>query len=246
MTNLLVVESAEFGSASVAALLQAIEGVPSPVVGLPTGNTPVPLYVALQAAVRSGEVDISGWRPFAIDEYGGPRNHPCSNGKFFERYWEAIPGAGPVEQFDPEAADLVRECARMSGLLARAGGLDVAILGIGMNGHLAFNEPGSDRNSTVRRAELRESSRNSASACWGEETPAWGLTLGLRELLGARSVVVLANGAPKAQIVARALNDPQSPECPASMARSHQSSRWVLDTLAASMLSAHPISRGPV
>jgi glucosamine-6-phosphate deaminase len=196
----------------------------------------VALYVALQAAVGSGEADISAWRPFAIDEYGGPRSHPCSNRAFFERYWDTIPGARPVEQFDPKAPDLTHECARMSAALDDAGGLDVAVLGIGMNGHLAFNEPGSDRTSTVRQVELHEASRASARACWGEAAPTWGLTLGLRELLGAYSVLVLANGAAKAEIVARALNGAESSDCPASMVRAHPNARWVLDTAAASAL----------
>jgi glucosamine-6-phosphate deaminase len=231
-----IVPSSEFGSASLQALLEAIEGIPAPVIGLPTGNTPVALYVALQAVVRSGEVNISAWRPFAIDEYGGPADHPCSNRAFFERYWDTIPGARTVEQFNPESADLAGECARMAAALAAVGGLDVAILGIGMNGHLAFNEPGSDRTSTVRRVELHEASRQSARACWGEATPTWGLTLGLRELLGARSVLVLANGATKVQIVTRAINGPPSEECPASLIRSNQNATWVLDTVAASAL----------
>jgi glucosamine-6-phosphate deaminase len=232
-----IVPSSEFGSASLQALLEAIAGIAAPVIGLPTGNTPVALYVDLETAVRSGEVDISAWRPFAIDEYGGPRNHPCSNRAFFERYWDTIPGARAVEQFNPEAVDLAGECARMSAALAEAGGLDVSILGIGMNGHLAFNEPGSERNSTVRQVELHHASRASAHACWGEETPTWGLTLGLRELLGARSVLVLANGAAKSVMVARALNDAQSPDWPASLVRTHTRATWVLDMAAASMLS---------
>ena len=233
--QIVVVPPAEFAAASLRALLEVVGGVADPVIGLPTGNTPIPLYHELHAAVRAGSLDISAWRPFAIDEYGGPRNHPCSNRAFFERYWDTIPGAPPVQQFDPEAANLTAECQRMTVALAEAGGLDVAILGIGMNGHLAFNEPGSARESVARSVELHDASRLSARACWGAETPTWGLTLGLDELLGARTVLVLANGAAKAEIVARALNKPPSPECPASLTRTHPNATWVLDTAAAQL-----------
>lgn len=229
-----VVTADEFGAACLAALLEGVQDVERPVVGLPTGNTPVALFEALKAAVASGEASISRWRPFAIDEYGGPRNHPCSNWAFFRRYWDVIPGAQPVEQFDPEAADLDAECARMAGALESAGGLDVALLGVGLNGHLAFNEPGSRRDSTVRRMELHRDSRESARPCWGADAPTWGLTLGLRELLSARTVIVMANGQAKADIVAAAIQGLETDDCPASIVRSCHRPVWVLDEGAAS------------
>ena len=228
--------AADFGAACLDALFAAVAGIEQPVVGLPTGNTPVGLFEALRAAVESGDARISAWRPFAIDEYGGPRNHPCSNRSFFARYWDIIPGAPDVGQFDPQAPDLNVECARMTAALERAGGLDVAVLGIGMNGHLAFNEPGSARESTVRRVILHDASRAAGSHCWGAATPAWGLTLGLRELLTARTVLVLANGAAKAPIVAAAINGPATAGCPASLARTAANTVWVLDEAAATLL----------
>lgn len=234
--NLRVVPPARFPEACLAALVSAVTGHANPVVGLPTGNTPIGLFRALAARARSGVVDVSTWRPFAIDEYCGPRDHPCSNRAFFARYWESIPGTRPVEQFDPESPDLHAEAHHLAGRLAAAGGLDVALLGVGMNGHLAFNEPGSSRDSTARVMELHEASRRSARACWGEETPAFGLTLGLRELLGAGRVVVIANGAAKAGIVRLALEGPCTEDCPASLTTSSPNTTWVLDTAAASRL----------
>lgn len=231
-----VVPTAGFGAACLEALLSAVAGMERPAVGLPTGNTPVGLFEALRAAAERGEADLRRWRPFAIDEYGGPRAHPCSNRSFFARYWDVIPGAPPIEQFDPEAQDPDADCARIAAALRAAGGLDVAVLGIGMNGHLAFNEPGSPRDSTTRRVELHEASRISGSHCWGAETPSWGLTLGLNDLLGALTVIVMANGAAKASIVAKAINGPESADCPASLVRGAKRALWVLDEDAASLL----------
>lgn len=212
---------------------EAIGGEPAPVLGLPTGNTPIPLYEALRKAVEGGGLDISGWRPFAIDEYGGPRDHPCSNRAFFARYWDAIPSARAVEQFDPEAPDVHLECSRVRDALAAAGGLSVSLLGIGLDGHLAFNEPGSTRGTTVRRAELHELSRASARASWGDDAPRWGLTLGLRELLGAGTVILMASGPSKAEIMRLALSGPVSTDVPASFVREHPHAICILDEAAA-------------
>ena len=235
VTELRVVRAEDFGQACLRALMEAVAGVDSPVVGLPTGKTPVPLFEALNPAVESGDADVSKWRPFAIDEYGGQREHPCSNRAFFRRSWAVIPGAPKVEQFDPEAPDSGTECARVASALERAGGLTVSLLGVGMNGHLAFNEPGSRLESSVRRMELHGPSRESARPCFGNATPAWGLTLGLRELLGARRMVVIASGMAKAEVVARALEGEASTACPASLARGERVV-WVVDVAAASLL----------
>ena len=232
-----VVPAGAFGDACLAALVEAVGGRPSPAVGLPTGNTPVPLYTALDSAVRAGRLGVADWRPIAIDEYGGPPGHVCSNGAFFRRHWDTIPGAPMVAQFDPSAEDRHAEAARLAAVVADGGGLDVALLGIGLNGHLAFNEPGSLRESTARVVELHAASRQSARACWGDATPTWGLTLGLRELLGAQRVVVMANGPAKAEIVRRAIEGPQSEDCPASLAKPGAATAWMLDEDAAALLS---------
>lgn len=231
--RLKVAPAAAFAGAAVDALLALAANHECPVVGLPTGKTPVGLYGELARLAAGGRADVRSWRPFAIDEYLGPRNHPCSNRAFFARYWDAIPGAAAVEQFDPEAADLEGEAAAVAGRLAEAGGLDIAVLGIGLNGHVAFNEPGSTRDSTARVVTLHPESRASAAACWGDENPTRGLTLGLVELLAAPSVLLLADGAAKAGIVARALRRPISPDCPASFLQEHPNVTVILDEAAA-------------
>ena len=237
MMEIRVVPAEDFGTACLAALIDAVGDRRDVAVGLPTGNTPLPLYAEIASAVRAKNLDISRWRPFAIDEYGGPKLHPCSNRAFFARHWDSIPGAAAVEQFDPEATDIEREVLRMSEAVERAGGLSVALLGIGLNGHVAFNEPGSMPGSRTRRVALTEASRESARACWGDETPNWGLTLGLGELYGAETVILMANGAAKAEIVAAAIDRPEIPEVPASLARSANRVVWVIDDAAASRLN---------
>jgi len=229
-----VVPSAAFGSAALDALVELCKPFASPAVGLATGSTPIPLYEALRDAPAHAKVEAM--RPFAIDEWGGPADHPCSNATFFRRYWDVIPGARPVVQFDAAAPDPEQEAIRFGKALAATGGLDVVVLGIGRNGHLAFNEPGTSRTASVRWTALAATTRASARACFGDDAPAHGLTLGLAELLGARSALLLASGAHKASIVARALEGEIGPECPASFLREHPRAIVLLDQEAAAQL----------
>ncbi len=232
-----VVPAGDFGRAALGIFLEACAPFAAPVVGLATGNTPIPLYQALGEAVRARAIGIGHLRPFAIDEYGGPRDHPCSNRAFFARYWDSIAGAPAVGQFDPESASASREAARLGATLSTAGGLDVVVLGIGLNGHLAFNEPGTERTRGAHAATLRAETRESARACWGAGTPGWGLTLGLKELLQSTRAILLASGAAKAEVVARALKGPVSRDCPASFLQEHPALTVVLDEGAASLLT---------
>ncbi len=232
--EVIVVEPERFGDAALEAVFRATADIASPVVGLATGKTPVPLYAALRA--RAGAEWVARVRPFAIDEYGGRRDHPCANRAYFALHWGAIPGAAAVEQFDPDAPDRAVECNRLATALEAAGGLDLVVLGIGTNGHLAFNEPGSGPGTSARAVRLTEASMAAARGCWGLETPDTGLTLGLAELLGARRAVLLATGPAKAAIVAEALEGPEGPHCPASYLQGHPATVVVLDTGAAALL----------
>ncbi len=228
-----IVRHDNFAAACADAFLDRIAGVERPVVGLATGSSPIPLYDELRMRVYDGRADLSTVHPFAIDEYGGRRDHHCSNHSFFERYWASIPGVSTVEQFDPEAEEPSVECARLAVALEKAGGFDLVVLGIGINGHLGFNEPGTPREAPARVAPLAPETQERARVCWQDDTPAHGLTFGLRELLAARRALLVANGKAKSAVVARALRGPVSPDCPASFLQQHPDLTVVLDDAAA-------------
>jgi glucosamine-6-phosphate deaminase len=234
--DLRAVRHGSYAAACADAFLEGTRGFSQPVVGLATGNSPIPLYDELRARAYDGRADLSAARPFAIDEYGGRRGHHCSNHSFFERYWDSIPGAPPVEQFNTGAAELSVECARVAVALEKAGGLDMVVLGIGVNGHLAFNEPGTPHDAPARVARLAPETQERARVCWQDETPTYGLTLGLRELLGARKVLLVANGRAKAAILARAFNGAVGSDCPASFLQEHPDLTVVADEAAAGEL----------
>lgn len=233
-----VVSPEAFGVAACRELLILAGGFAAPLLGLATGRTPIPLYETLDDRVRLGEISLTSFRPpFAIDEYVvAERDDPCANRAFFARHWDHIPGVSPVIQFDPGASDLDAEAASFAARLAAAGGLDVVVLGIGMNGHLAFNEPRTLRDYTAMLTELTPQTRASAAACFGDAVPTHGLTLGLAEILASRRALLLANGAAKADIVARALEGPVTADCPASFLQEHPHCSVVLDTAAAARL----------
>lgn len=243
--KLRVVTHTEYAVACAGAFLEVLGPFPDPVVGLATGNSPVPLYDELRQRVYEGRADLSRVRPFAIDEYGARRDHHCSNHSFFEQYWSSIPGVQPVHEFNPGAPELAVECARFAVQLEKAGGLDVAVLGIGPNGHLAFNEPGARRDAPARVTPLAPETRDRARVCWQEDTPSYGLTLGLREILGARTTLLLAHGREKSAILARALHGSVSPDCPASFLQEHPRLTVVLDEAAARDVSRAGSSAPP-
>ena len=126
-----------------------------------------------------------------------------------------------VETWDTEADDLGAECTRMEEAIVGRGGLDLAIVGIGMNGHVGMNEPGSDPDSRARVVQLHPDTVAGAARYGATEAPVWGVTLGIGTLLEARAIWLLATGSAKASVLARALEGTASTEVPASLLHHH-------------------------
>jgi glucosamine-6-phosphate deaminase len=198
------------------------------------------MYRELARRAARGEIDFTAVRAFAIDElYGVPSAHPATNASYFREHVDAALSLHTLVM-DSEAPDWETECARFVAQIVEAGGLDLAVLGIGRNGHLAFNEPGSPFDSVARRVALTRESREPYAEAFGslEATPQFGLTLGLADLMAARSVLLLADGAAKARPVALALEGPLTEDVPASVLQRHADLTVVLDRDAAAQLHA--------
>jgi glucosamine-6-phosphate deaminase len=197
------------------------------------------MYEELARRVTAHEVDFSRTTAFAIDElHGVPSDHPATNASYFaSRVNSRIPFKA-LHLMNSVSGDTSAECAHFAALVASAGGLDLAVLGIGVNGHLAFNEPGSPFKSRARRVTLESSTREPYITAFGsfDETPAYGLTLGLADLMAARRMLLLASGSSKAQAVSRALEGPVTEAIPASVLRRHADATVLLDTKAAELL----------
>jgi glucosamine-6-phosphate deaminase len=209
---------------------------------LPTGDTPTPVYAELVAAEWRGEAKLGGATIVLLDEWVGlPPGDParCDARLRDELVDQLAGGVGRFVSIDVDGPDPEAAAATHDAVVAD-GGLDLAILGIGQNGHVGFNEPGSRPDDGTRLVRLAASSRDAATARYGAGvTPTAGITVGLARLLEAREIWLLATGEHKAAILRRALEEPEGPDCPASYLRRHPRLVVFADEAAASRLR-HP------
>jgi glucosamine-6-phosphate deaminase len=137
------------------------------------------------------------------------------------------------------AADADAECRRYERSIARAGGIDLMILGLGRNGHIGFNEPGTSVNAAAHRARLAPATRRANLPLFGgvaADVPRVGLTMGIATMLQARRIVLVATGTGKAGVVARMVTGPVTPRLPASFLQLHSAAELWLDRAAAARL----------
>ena len=230
----LLIHSDECAAARTVAgvIANAASDKPDLVLGLPTGRTPIPVYEELAKLHAHGELDLSRAGAFNLDELKLPGDHPASFRSFMQRHaWTRI-GLDPQRCDIPDGeADPDLECARYDRAVAEAGGLDLVFLGVGEDGHVAYNLPGAPTASThcvVLPAELAQSLQVPES--W---RPLRAMTMGLDTLLSARRLVMLAVGHVKAKAVRALLEGPENPEWPCSLLRGHGRLDVVLDLAAA-------------
>lgn len=196
------------------------------VLALPTGRTPIDLYQELRRRHVQSALSFAQVETFNLDEYWPiAPDAPGSFRRFMRENLFAHVDLQPERAHIPNGAvprDAVeRECAAYEALIAAAGGLDLAVLGIGRNGHIGFNEPGSSPSSRTRLVELTDDTRRANAGDFAdlEAVPRHALTMGIGTILSARALLVLAFGAAKAEILARALRGPIDASCPASFLR---------------------------
>lgn len=231
-------ERAALASGAVVHLLQRNA---SAVLGLATGSSPLPVYDALAVRCAAGEVSFARARAFTLDEYVGlPAGHPQSYREVIGRELVSRVDLDPAAVFSPDgsAEDLPAACATYEAALSEAGGVDLQLLGIGSDGHLAFNEPGSSLASRTRVKTLTQQTRADNARFFGdlEQVPHHVVTQGLGTILQARHLLLLAEGAGKASAVAAAVEGPVSASCPASVLQLHPHVTVLLDPAAAARL----------
>jgi glucosamine-6-phosphate deaminase len=204
---------------------------------LPTGHTPLGMYEALRAHAADGSLASEHATLLQLDEYlGFAPDDERSYRAYLRRELRGIP-LGAFHGLDGSAADPAAECARHQALLDEAP-IDLVVLGIGRDGHVAFDEPGSPPDAGARRVELHPTTREDAAAELGglDRVPREALTVGLRTLRAAREIVLLASGEAKAAAMRAMLEDEPGPACPASLLRDHPRLTIVCDRPAAALL----------
>jgi glucosamine-6-phosphate deaminase len=191
---------------------------------LATGDTTSPVYRQTRVA--------GGPSIFLLDEFGGlPPQDPARCAVMFRRDFAYPRFSVPdVDSPDPDAA------AESYGEAVRDRELDLAVVGLGRNGHIGMNEPGSTRGSRTRRVELAETPSRRALAYGASTTPLWGITVGLAELMESRELWLVVTGAYKAEILAETMGCTIGPDLPASFLRDHPNATLLADTAAARLL----------
>lgn len=219
---------------------------PALVMGLPTGRTPVALYRKLAEMAAKGQVDFGGVTTFNLDEFAGlPAGDPRSYRSFMAAHFFGPAGvpAARTHFLNGTAADADRECARYEASIVEAGGIDLQLLGVGVNGHIGFNEPADGLHARSHLAELHAETREANAELFGHDpgaVPPRALSMGMATILGARAIMVLATGEEKAVAVQRAIEGPVTTRLPASFLQLHPAVAWLLDEPAASRLRPAP------
>ena len=222
--KLMVVADADaVGRAAADVVTETVRRKPDAAIAAPTGSTPLPMFAQLIARVGRGGLDLSRVHLFCLDEYVGvATSDPVSLTGWLSRMF-FTPAGIPERQvhtlpsMDSEPEPALR---RYETDLAARGGLELAVLGLGGNGHIAYNEPGSAADSRTRVLTLTpESVTRAAGYFAGRTVPTRAMTIGVGTLLEARMIALIVTGTAKAAILRRTLSEPMTADVPASWLR---------------------------
>jgi glucosamine-6-phosphate deaminase len=213
------------------------------VLGLATGNTPLPLYDELIYLHREEGLSFRNVITFNLDEYVGlDSSHPWSFRSFMQEklfdHVDILPGNIHFLAGNLDESKIRTHCASYERKISAAGGIDFQILGIGRNGHIGFNEPGSAIDSRTRWVKLGDMTREDLAPAFDgiENVPTHALTMGCSTILKARKIALLAWGSKKSRIIRHALKSPVSSKVCASYLQTHAAAQFILDVAAASQL----------
>ena len=231
-------EVASFAASEIIERIKTFEPTdekPFLVLGLPTGSTPIPVYKLLVQAYQNKEISFKNVVTFNMDEYKGlPAGHDQSYHHFMEENLFGMIDI-PREQIhilDGMAQNTTAECKSYEEKIASFGGIDIQLAGIGENGHLAFNEPGTSFQSLTHEQKLTDNTIEVNSRFFEkkEDVPTSALTIGLKTVFDAKKVIVLATGEKKAEAIYKSVRKEVSEDCPASILQNHTNAVFVCDS----------------
>ena len=219
---------------------EIVKSKPACVLGLATGSTPEGLYAELIAKYQRGELDFSGVTTVNLDEYypTSPENEQSyryfMNTKLFDHV-----NVDKANTYVPNgsAEDAAAEAARYEAFVRSLGGADIQILGIGRNGHIAFNEPADAFTGESFKIALTQSTIDANSIYFDDiPMPRYAMTMGIGSIMKAKKIVLIATDASKAEAVKGMIKGEVTPQLPASILQQHQDVVIFLDEAAASLL----------
>lgn len=239
--EILVVQDYQAVSATAAALVaRQLKAKPDSVLGLPTGRTPEGLYQKLVELFQKSGLSFAQVRTFNLDDYVGlDHQHPDGYYQYMQQHFFSQVNIRPENIYflDGDADNLADECANYERDLDDVNGLDLLVLGIGHNGHLAFCEPGTSFNSKTHVVDLTDSTRQANSELISDlvEVPKQAITMGLGTMMKARSIILIASGSDKTAILKQALSGPVTEDLPASVLQTHRDVTVIMDNAAAGL-----------
>ena len=235
--NVVVTENYEAMSAAAANVIaEQLKSKPDSVLGLATGTTPIGLYAELVKACDAGEISFANAQSFNLDEYRGlPGTHDQSYRYFMQ---DNLFDHVDIDVANGSMEDAQAACDAYEQAIAQAGGVDLQLLGLGHNGHIGFNEPCDSFPVSTHCVKLTESTIQANSRLFdsADEVPREAYTMGIGTIMKARKILLVVNGAAKAEIVRDVLQGPVVPQVPASVLQLHPNVTVVLDKEAAAAL----------
>jgi glucosamine-6-phosphate deaminase len=215
-------------------IIRQVQNKRDSVLVFPGGDTPIGMLSELVKAVNTKQVDFSGCTFVSLDEWVGLNGDDegscrCTLNRHF--YEPARIDHSQIQFFNAEATDLQAECIRMDDLIAACGGIDLIVLGIGLNAHVGFNEPGIPWNTLCHVVELDEITKTVANKYFpnGTDHVHKGITIGMQHILRSKQVVLLANGEKKKEIVYRVIHGSVTTDVPASALKNHSNCSIIVD-----------------
>jgi len=240
--EVVIVPTERVGSVGADIVGSLVRRRPASVLGLATGSSPVAMYADLIRRHRDGELSFADVRAFTLDEYVGlPADHPQRYRNVIARDFTDHVDVAPNAVHGPDglAADIAAACTAYEQAIEDAGGVDLQVLGIGTDGHVAFNEPGSSLASRTRIKTLTRQTRLDNARFFGddvEQVPVHCLTQGIGTIMEARHLLLLATGRAKAEAIHQLVEGPVSAMWPGTVLQFHRHVTVVVDDAAASRL----------
>lgn len=221
-------------------IIDLVKQKPNAALCLAAGDTPRLTYRMTADMAASEQVDFSKVTFIGLDEWVGipPENAGSCKYFLYHNVFDLLQiKESQIHVFNALSNDLDNECTKMDATIGLVGGIDLMLVGIGMNGHIGFNEPGVSFDLYSHYIDLDETTQKVGQKYFSETTKLpQGITLGLRHFLEARQGILIANGAKKAEVIKKAVQEPVTNQLPASIIQQHVNGWVMVDEEAASLL----------
>jgi glucosamine-6-phosphate deaminase len=231
----------EMSAAAADIVLDQVVKKPNSIFCFPSGDSPTGMLGILVNRIREGKANFSKAKFVGLDEWVGMDRNDLGSCQhyMYEKFFDpAGISADQIIFFNPKAKDLHAECKKVDQFILSHGGIDVIVVGIGMNGHLGLNEPGSSFQNYCHVVDLDESTKNVAQKYFSESTILkQGITLGLKHITEAKTTIVIASGEKKSGTIQKVVEGPVTEQVPGSIMQTLNHGLIILDEASASRLT---------